>query len=510
MDELLNNAPCGFLVFADDGSIIEANQTLCDLLGYERAELGALYVEKIFTVAGRIFFQTHFFPLLKLHEKTEEIYLDLRSKTGETVPVLINAARRARGERVFNDCVIVAIRQRNRYEEEILGAKRQAEAATRAKDEFLSVVSHELRTPLNAILGWAQMLEARRLDAATVQNAIGVIARNARIQTRLIEDILDYARITTGKLKIEVGHVDVAQVAEAAVEVVAPAANAKNIRLQTIFDSAAYVAGDASRLQQVLWNLLQNAVKFTPRNGRVTTKIERANSSVEITVSDTGKGISADFLPYVFDRFEQAETGKTRRYSGLGLGLAIARHIVELHGGTIHADSAGENAGATFTVTLPVTAVAPPQTAEDKPRAHVLPISAPIETAPQLGGVRLLVVDDEPDARELLTTILEVHGACVTTAKNVAEAVEKFSDAPFDLIISDLEMPDEDGFSLIKKLNDFNETAPQKIPAVALTAHAHASERLKTLKAGFQMHLAKPVEPAELVAVVANITRLNR
>lgn len=513
MDELLNNAPCGFLVFGDDGEIIEANATLVDLLGYERGELLKLHIEKIFSVAGRIFYQTHFFPLLKLKGKVDEIYLDLRSKTGENIPVLVNAARHERDGRIFNDCVFVAMRQRNQYEDEILRAKKEAEAATIAKDEFLSVVSHELRTPLNAILGWARMLQSGQTDALIIKKGLETIQRNATIQTQLIEDILDFSRIISGKLRLEVGRVNLAEVIEDAVDVVTPAANAKNIRLQTILDSSAEVSGDPSRLQQVLWNLLTNAVKFTPKGGRVQIRVERVNSSVEISVSDTGQGISADFLPFVFDRFEQMDKSRTRRSGGLGLGMAITRHIVELHGGTIRVESPGEDMGTTFTVRLPVMIVhrrkeltaAETNALLSADRSDLL-----FDKAKRLNGIHVLIVDDEADARELIMFILAEHGASVTTAASVSEAVEKFHAINPDLIISDIEMPDEDGFSLIEKLRDFNEREQKKIPAIALTAHARPSERLKVLSAGYQMHLAKPVEPAELIAVVANFANWNK
>lgn len=506
MDDLMDNAPCGFLIFTDDGTIRASNTTLGHLLGYSREELHALYIEKIFSVAGRIFYQTHFFPLLKLHSKVEEIYLDLRSKTGENIPVLVNAARRDDGSGVFfNQCVFVAIRRRNRFEEEILQAKRQAEAATRAKDEFLSMVSHEIRTPLNAILGWSQMLESGKLGDDKTQRAIEAIGRSARAQSQVIEDILDYARISTGKLKIEVGRVNIAEVVEAALEIVTPAANAKNIRLQSVLDSSSYVSGDFARLQQVFWNLLQNSVKFTTKGGRILVKIERVNSSVEISFNDNGIGISSDYLPFVFERFEQGDKNKNKRQGGLGLGLAIVRHIVELHGGTIRAESVGEGCGATFTVRLPVL-IAQHTTAQ----GDSLEMKETGAAAPRFDGVRILVIDDAPEAREMLTTILSLRGAHVEAASAVAEAVEKFQNTSFDLVISDIEMPDEDGFALIEQLYRLSRAQNRKVPIIALTAHARASDRLKILQAGFQMHLVKPVEPAELFAVVANFTNFGR
>jgi PAS domain S-box-containing protein len=513
MDELLNKAPCGFLVFADDGKIVEANATLLNLLGYERDELYATHIEKLFSVAGRIFYQTHFFPLLKLKTEVEEVYLSLRSKSGADIPVLVNAARHERGGTIYNDCVLMPMRQRNQYEDEILRAKKQAEDATLAKDEFLSVISHELRTPLNGILGWAQILQTRKPDAETITRAVDAIARGARAQSKLIEDILDFARIISGKLRLEVLQIDLVMVVESAIDVVTPAANAKDIRLQTILDSNNFVSGDASRLQQVLWNLLSNAIKFTPKGGRVQIRVERVNSSVEISVSDTGKGISAEFLPFVFERFKQSDNSTTRRHGGLGLGMAITRHIVELHGGTIRVESPGEDLGATFTVVLPVSIVhrQKPDVAETRERLSSIDESgSPITNLPRLDDLNILIVDDEADARELLITILTQQGAKVTAAASVAKAVEKFQQQEFDLIISDIEMPDEDGYSLIKKLRVFNQTRKRKIPAIALTAHARPSERLKVLSAGYQTHLAKPIETAELLAVISSFADLNK
>lgn len=353
MDELLDKMPCGFLVFTDDGKIVEANATLLALLGYEREEIGGVHVEKIFSVAGRIFYQTHIFPLLKMRKKIEEIYLDLRSKTGENIPVLINAVRHERGGETFNDCIFVPMRQRNQYEDEILKAKKEAEAATLAKDEFLSTVSHELRTPLNAILGWTRMLDAERSTGEILKKGLETISRNARIQTKLIEDILDFSRIISGKLRIEVEPVKLTETVEAAIDVVTPGANAKNISLESALDSDCIVSGDADRLQQVMWNLLTNAVKFTPKDGRIRITMRRVNSNVEIRVEDNGQGIRADFLPFIFERFRQQDGSKSRT-GGLGLGLAITYRLVELHGGTIRAESPGEGLGSTFTVSLPV------------------------------------------------------------------------------------------------------------------------------------------------------------
>ncbi|MDQ4123095.1 MAG: ATP-binding protein [Acidobacteriota bacterium] len=512
MDELLNHAPCGFLVFADNGSIVEANATLLGLLGYERGEFLKLHIEKIFSVAGRIFYQTHFFPLLKLKGKVEEIYLDLRSKTGESVPALVNAARHEREGKTFNDCIFVAMRQRSEYEDQILLAKKHAEAATVAKDEFLSVVSHELRTPLNAMLGWARMVQDERLPAETRRKGLETILRNAQMQAQLIEDILDFSRIISGKLRIDVRKIDLADVIKAAIDVVTPAANAKNIRLEAILDTKSAVSGDPERLQQVMWNLLTNAIKFTSKGGRVQVRLQRVNSSVEVSVSDTGQGITPDFLPYIFDRFRQQDNTQTRRHGGLGLGMAITRHIVELHGGTIRAESPGEGLGTTFTICLPIMIVhsEKPSVSNRFDNSISSKKNDLSETdSIRLDGFQILIVDDQPDGRELITFVLTQHGADVATASSVPEAIEKLQILKPDLVISDIEMPGEDGFSLIEKLHAINKQQKRKIPAIALTAQARPSERLKVLSAGYQIHLAKPVEPAELLTVVANFLALN-
>lgn len=506
MDRILKNAPCGFIAFDDDGRIVEANATLLNLLGYDRDELLRLHVEKIFSVAGRIFYQTHFFPLLKIKGSVEEIYLDLRTRAGETIPVLVNGARQERDGQTFNDCVFVAMRQRSQYEDEILRAKREAEAATRAKDEFLSVVSHELRTPLNAIVGWVQMLRNANLDDHC-RRGVEAIERSARIQSRLIEDLLDLSRIISGKLKIEVRQVELGEIISRAIEIITPAAAAKDIRLELILESDAFVSGDATRLQQVFWNLLSNAVKFTPKHGRVQIRLERVNSSVQVSVSDTGQGIKADFLPYVFERFRQANNSAATREGGLGLGMAITRNILELHGGTIKAESPGENMGATFTVRLPVTIIHRNETCAENQNSWTGKTDEISNNHLNLDGLTILVVDDDADGRFLMTTILSLYKARAITAASVAEALEKIESEKPDLVISDIEMPGENGFSLIKKLKDFNEKQKRKIPAVALTGHVGHAERLKVLKAGYQVHLPKPIEPEELLVVIANLAK---
>ncbi|TMA39915.1 MAG: hybrid sensor histidine kinase/response regulator [Deltaproteobacteria bacterium] len=385
------------------------------------------------------------------------------------------------------------------------GARDEAEAANRTKDEFLAVVSHELRTPLTPILAWIRMLRAGSLDTAATARALDAIDRNAHSQARLVDDLLDVSRIITGKVRLDVQQVELRSLVEAAVESARPAAEAKGIRNQMVIDPGAIVvSGDPQRLQQVFWNLLSNAVKFTPRNGRVQLCLQRVNSHVEIAVSDTGQGIKAAFLPHVFDRFRQAESATTRAHGGLGLGLAIVRHIVELHGGSVRVDSDGDGRGATFTVELPTAAV---RTAPREDRVHPAAGAAvPFAPSTVLNGVRVLVVDDDRDTLDTLWMVLKECGAEVRTADGAASALEVLGDWRPDALVSDIGMPGEDGYSLIAKVRALSRDQGGQTPALALTAYARSEDRVRALSAGFQMHMAKPVEPAELVAMVSTLT----
>ncbi|MEA2695666.1 MAG: hypothetical protein QOJ16_5053 [Acidobacteriota bacterium] len=383
-------------------------------------------------------------------------------------------------------------------------ARRQAEEANRIKDEFLATLSHELRTPLNAILGWAQMLRMTRLDEATASRAFETIERNARAQAQLISDLLDVSRIITGKLRLEQKPVDLAAVVDAVLDTVRPAAEAKGIPVTVHLERAVDpVSGDPDRLQQVIWNLLANAIKFTPREGRVEVYLRQAAENVELQVVDSGSGIPSEFLPFVFDRFRQAESTTTRSHGGLGLGLSIVRHLVELHGGTVAVESAGEGRGATFTVTLPV-------------RPAFLPVPGREPAAPPaaagglwdarlLAGVRVLVVEDEEDTRELLVRALERGGAEVEAAAAVAEALALLDRRLPDVLVSDIGMPEEDGYSLIRKLRARGPERGGTLPAAALTAYARSEDRVQALQAGFNTHIAKPVDPYELVCRVARL-----
>ncbi|MFL6213127.1 MAG: ATP-binding protein [Blastocatellia bacterium] len=403
-------------------------------------------------------------------------------------------------------------------------ARAEAEAANRAKDEFLATVSHELRTPLNAILGWVQILKSERVKQESTGHAMETIERNAKAQKKLIDDILDASRIITGKLRLDVRPLDLATVIAETVDTVRPAAAGKSIELDLALDAnAGWINGDPNRLQQIVWNLLSNAIKFTPEHGRVKVRLQRADQKVELTISDTGQGISTEFLPHVFDRFRQANSTTTRRHGGLGLGLSIVRHLVELHGGTVQADSDGEGRGATFTLKLPL--IPAPATAEkataqgaaqgadqgaaqtaDAARATA---NRPPADFPKLTNIRVLIVEDESDAREMLNVILSQCGAEVKTAATSREALEVLSAWLPEVLVSDIGMPDEDGYSLINQVRSLEPERGGGIPAVALTGYGGPDDRRRLLSAGYQVHITKPVEVTELAAVIARLAGRN-
>ncbi|HWS53923.1 MAG TPA: ATP-binding protein [Pyrinomonadaceae bacterium] len=382
-------------------------------------------------------------------------------------------------------------------------AREEAEEANHLKDEFLATVSHELRTPLTSILGWSNMLLAGSLGDEARGRALEIIHRNAQSQNQLISDLLDVSRIISGKLRLDLRTVELPPIIEAAVEATRPAAEAKGVRLTTSLDPrAGPISGDADRLQQVVWNLLTNAIKFTPEGGRVEIASEVADSRVQITVRDSGMGINPEFLPYIFDRFRQANPGTNRVHGGMGLGLSIVRQLVELHGGTVRAKSEGEGRGATFVVSLPFVAREDElKPAERRPAA----VAPEIECPPALQGLRVLVVDDEADTRDMLRAVLEHCNAEVLTAGSASEALEAVAHLRPDVLISDLGMPGDDGFALIARVRALPPARGGQIPAAALTAYVRAEDRVKVLRSGFQLHVPKPVEPAELVAVVAHL-----
>ncbi len=386
----------------------------------------------------------------------------------------------------------------------------EAQAANRMKDEFLAVLSHELRTPLNAIVGYSRLLRGGILTGEKAARGLETLERNATWLTQIVEDVLDVSRIVSGKIRLDVQPVELPLIIDNAIATFQPAADAKGIRLQTLVDPrVGPVSGDPGRLQQVVWNLISNAVKFTTKKGRVQVRLERVDSHVEIVVSDTGIGIRPEFLPHVFERFRQAEGGTTRKTGGLGLGLAIVRHIVEMHGGTVEATSPGEGQGATFRVRLPLMIVHPDvaPSSREHPRTER---REPLTSLGDLHGIRVVVIDDEEDALTLLRVVLEAAGADVTTVSSPTDAVERIAEVKPHVLVVDLGMPAMDGFELIGRIRQSEDPAVRNVPAAALTAFARSEDRTRALRRGFEMHLAKPVDPGELVASVVTLARRVR
>ena len=497
-----------------------ANQRFCEITGYTEAELLEMRVDDI----------THPDDLpraAELHHRlmeTGESFVfekRYRRKGGSEVWVNANVSPirsgRSGGEEAVS--VVIDITDRKRAEREREQLLKEAQAANRSKDEFLAVVSHELRSPLNAILGYTRLLRAGAMDAAELQETVEIIERNGRMQLQLIEDLLDSARIISGKLKLEVEPVSLTSVLTGALDVVRPAAKAKGIEIRSDLEPlAGQITGDPNRLQQVVWNLLSNAIKFTPQSGRVELRMEKVDHQVRITVKDTGKGIEPEFLPFVFDRFRQSDSSSARRFGGLGLGLSLVKQLVELHGGTIEAASEGPGCGATFTVTLPQHAARSETFIPQPPRAVAareerMEDAIQLDQVPSLAGVRVLVVDDEEEARSLLTATLGECGAQVMAVSSGVEALAILADPPGgqrpDALILDINMPDEDGYQALERVRALETergVAPSaRIPAIALTAMGRTEDRLKALAAGFRMHVVKPVEPTELAVVIASL-----
>lgn len=427
---------------------------------------------------------------------------------------IVNVVRGKDGPQLLRGFIIdITERKQAEAEREQLlrreqAAREEAERANRMKDEFLAILSHELRTPLNAMLGWTQLLRTRQMNEATTTRALETIDRNSKSLSQLIEDVLDMSQIVTGKVRLRVSKVELVPTIEAAIETVLPAAQAKEIRIESVLDPAVRpILGDANRLKQVFWNLLSNAVKFTPKGGRVEIQLKQIDSWLQIKVSDNGQGISSDFLPHVFDRFRQADSSTTRTHGGLGLGLAIVRHIVELHGGSVQAESQGLGKGATFTVSLPVKAAADALSESEQERS---PRDSERAIAPlALDGLRVLVVDDEADARDILTKVLAQYGAQVITAATAREALATMREFQPNVLVSDIGMPEEDGYSLIRQVRALQVKQGGQIPAVALTAYAGAEDQKQALSAGFQLHVPKPVNPYKLVMLVSELAERN-
>jgi PAS domain S-box-containing protein len=495
-----------------DGVITSWNRGAERALGYSAAEVVGRHVSMLMP-PELVEDMPRILERIRRGEKVDHYQTRRRRKDGSIIDVSLTVSpiRDAEGRIVGASKVgrDVTAEKRAREERERLleaaqAARAEAEAASRMKDEFLAVLSHELRTPLNAILGWARILNSGRVDPEDLREGLEAIERNARVQAQLVEDLLDVSRIISGKLRLDVQRVNLVEVVEAAIASVAPAAEAKGVRLRKVLDPlAGPVSGDPARLQQVVWNLLSNAVKFTPKGGRVQVLLERVNSHVELSVIDSGVGIPPEFLPHVFERFRQADSSTTRRHGGLGLGLAIVKQLAELHGGTARAKSLGEGQGSTFIVALPITVVheATPHPERVGPKEH--PDDEFHGPEKPLSGIKVLVVDDEPDARHLIRRVMGDSGAEVAAAGSAAEAVRLVGEFRPDILVSDIGMPDQDGYDLIRQVRA--QLAAKTLPAVALTAFARSEDRRRALLAGFQTHVAKPVDPAELVAVVASL-----
>ncbi|MEH2054539.1 PAS domain-containing hybrid sensor histidine kinase/response regulator [Nostoc sp.] len=493
-----------------DGFIIDANDAFLQLTGYTRDEFttfGRINWRELTPVDykdldDRAILEVQTTGVSKIYEK------EFFDRNGKRVPIVLGVALLNDSQ---NNCLafVLDITDRKLAEKECdrlldceRTARQQAEIANKIKDEFLAVLSHELRTPLNPILGWSKMLRTRKFDDKTTNHALEAIERNAKLQTQLIEDLLDVSRILQGKLNLNVCPVNLVMVVEAAIETVQLAAEAKSIQIQTLFDpSLGQVMGDPNRLQQVVWNLLSNAVKFTPTGGRVEIRLMEADNQIQIQVSDTGKGIIPDFLPYVFDYFRQADGTTTRTFGGLGLGLAIVRKVVEMHGGKVQAESPGEQAGATFTVELPLLIRSEQVWGEENQSLSSEPESS------LLADTQVLVVDDEPDIRDLVTFILQDYGVEVTAVASAQEALQALSESIPDVLISDIGMPKTDGYMLMREVRSRSPQQGGSVPAIALTAYAGEMNQQQALAAGFQMHISKPVDPDVLVKAIADLIK---
>ena len=487
-------------------TVMSWNKSAEHMFGYTAEEMVGQSIAKLFP-AGRLDEEAQILARLQRGERVDHFETQRQRKDGKLIDVslTISPIRNAEGAIVGASKIARDITEQKEAQRKLSEALEALKSADRMKAEFLATLSHELRTPLNAILGWVQILR----EEGSVENfihAIPIIERNVRIQSQLIEDLLDMSRIEMGKISLDIRPVDLPTVVGAAIETVRPAAKAKEIRLTSTFASmTGIVMGDKDRLQQVVWNLLTNAIKFTPKEGRVHVMIKRVNSHVEICVTDSGRGISEEFLGQVFDRFRQADEGTTRRSGGLGLGLSIVKHLTELHGGNVRVASDGLDQGATFIISLPLQAVRsePGELIDDERRAS-FDLTA---KKPDLTGIKVLVVDDEDDSIEIVGRILERKGAEVRTARSMIKALEEFTRFSPQVLITDIGMPEHDGYELLARLRDL--PGGRSVPAVALTAMARNEDRIRALRAGFQVHIVKPVDFAELVAVVQNLAALQ-
>jgi PAS domain S-box-containing protein len=510
---LFDLSPDAKFVIAD-GKIAFVNKAAVKMFGAGRVEdmLGRSPVDFI-SPRSRAGAQARMNRLLEEGGSVAAVYEDWLCMDGSTIPVESLAAAASwhggRGVQI----ILRDISERKRAEDEksrLLASERAArsaaEHANRMKDEFLATLSHELRTPLNAIVGWSQLLKAG-YDEKDLEQGLATIERNARLQTRLIEDLLDMSRIISGKLRLDIQRVMPSKIIEAATESIRPAAQAKGINLEQILDpNAGPVAADPGRFQQIVWNLLSNAIKFTPKGGRIQVQLARVNSHVELSVADNGQGIAPQFMPYLFDRFRQADPSTTRRHGGLGIGLAITKQLVDLHGGEISAHSDGEGHGASFRVTLPLYVLRGDLDKGDGEFTRTTTaIDAITSSRMRLEGLKILVVDDEQDARDLIKRMLEGCNASVITAGSAAEAMPILQSQKPDVLVSDIGMPEIDGYEFVKQVRSMPPEEGGKTPAIALTAFARSEDRTRALMAGYQVHVSKPVEASELLATVASV-----
>src|SRR5262245_21308705 len=507
-ESLIKNAPDPVFVSDLEGKILQANDAVSDLLGFREDEVVEQSVSRFLGADETREFVAALREVVE-HGVSRNVPLHPGSASGEVISTTLNAsALREIDGRVIG--AIGILRDMRAYEQvlhDLEESRRELRDANQAKDRFLAVVSHELRTPLTAMVGWVRLLTAGMLDDATSTRALQVIERNTKLLAHLIDDLLEVSRIVTGKLRLEVGPVDLVAVIESAIEAVQNLADAKSISLKAVLDpSAGSITGDPGRLQQVVWNILSNAIKFTPSRGRVDLRLERAGGHARLTVRDTGQGISPELLPHVFDRFRQDE--RPRRHGGLGLGLAIVRHIVELHDGKVWAESDGEGRGATFVVELPLPSDDVRSTS--RPAAVYRKIESGASRLTNLGGRRILVVDDEVDARDLLSTILSQAGADVTSVASADEALATLRRWRPDVLVSDIGMPGDNGYILIRKVRALRPEEGSQVRALALTAYARAEDRTQALEAGFHSHIAKPVDPLELTALIAGLAPERR
>jgi PAS domain S-box-containing protein len=513
IQSLIESNIIGILFGNVDGQIVDANDEFLRTIGYSRADLrsGKLRWTDL-TPPEYAHLDEYGIAEAKIKGGCTPYEKEYLRQDGTRIPVLVGYVLVGQ-ERSESVAFILDLTERKRIEAERAQllereqiARQKAEEVNRMKDEFIATVSHELRTPLNAILGWSQLLQKRQLDPAAVARGLEIVERNAKSQAQLVEDLLEVSRLIRGKVRLIVRPIELANVIRAAMNTVVLAAEVKHIKLEFGSECSASVSGDSDRLQQVVWNLLSNAIKFTPEGGRVEVRLSVASDKqspyVEIAVSDTGQGICPQFLPYVFDRFRQADSSTTRSQGGLGLGLAIVRQLVELHGGSVFADSPGLGKGTTFTVRLPLVSVEnqlkPPKI------TATLPTALTVDEFPSLNGLRVLVADDEADAREFVEAVLTQCGASVTMAASVTEAIAAFKNSQPDILVSDIGMPEEDGYELLRQVREL-ETG-REIPAIALTAYSRVEDRIRILAAGFQLHVPKPVEPQELAFAIANLT----